>query len=153
IRRAGLRKSPAGAPDMDPSKQREDLVAYVDGELPAAEAREIESWLAGDAEARERRRHLQEDALVLRGLFGAVLREPVPAALSAAIGAAKAGPARTRGRELLQRSRRRAIGTLLAAAAMACLIIGGVGGFLGGRYEARREGAAVQPLAPNWIMQ
>ena len=33
---------------MDRAKLREDLVAYVDGELPAAEAREIETWLAGD---------------------------------------------------------------------------------------------------------
>src|SRR5262249_14753050 len=113
------------------------------------------TWLAGDAEARERRRHLQEDALALRGLFGAVLREPVPAALGAAIGAAKAGSARASGAvvELLRRSRPRTIGTLLAAAAIACLIIGGAGGFLGGRYEAHREGAAAQPLAPNWIMQ
>src|SRR5262249_30064480 len=106
---------------MDPSKQREDLVAYVDGELPAAEAREIETWLGGDAEARERRRHLQEDALALRGLFGAVLREPVPAALGAAIGAARAGSPPASGTMMFRRSRSRAIGTLLTAAAIACL--------------------------------
>ena len=72
---------------MDRAKLREDLVAYVDGELPAAAAREIETWLAADPEAQELRRHLQEDVVPLRGLFSAALREPVPAALSAGIGA------------------------------------------------------------------
>src|SRR5262245_37560439 len=90
MRRADRRKSRAGAPDMDRAKLREDLVAYVDGELPAAEAREIETWLAADPAAQELRRHLKEDALALRGLFGAALREPVPAALSGAIGGAAA---------------------------------------------------------------
>src|SRR5262245_57603188 len=112
---------------MDPSKQREDLVAYVDGELPAAEARDIETWLAGDAEARELRRHLQEDALALRGLFGAVLREPVPATLSGAIGGAAAPtPGGSTVVNLPQQSRSQKVGPWLAAAAVACLVIGGL---------------------------
>jgi len=56
---------------MDRAKLREDLVAYVDGELPAAEVSEVESWLAVDPEAQELRRNLQEDLVALRGLFSA----------------------------------------------------------------------------------
>jgi anti-sigma factor RsiW len=153
---------------MDRAKLREDLVAYVDGELPAAEAREMEAWLAADPEAQELRRHLQEDALALRGLFGAVLREPVPAGLSAAIGAAKATPAATGGTvvDLPRRSQPRRIAPWLAAAAIAGLVVGGLGGFFGERQQRRQEVAqlqqqltqlqqqvaAIQP-APTWIMQ
>jgi anti-sigma factor RsiW len=131
---------------MDRAKLREDLVAYVDGELPAAEARKIETWLAGDAEAQELRRNLQEDALALRGLFGAVLREPVPAGLGEPPGGAKTMPASAGGTvvELPRRSRARAGGLWLAAASIAGLVIGGLGGFFGGLH--------LQP-APSWIMQ
>jgi anti-sigma factor RsiW len=140
---------------MDRAKLREDLVAYVDGELPAAEAREIEAWLGSDPEAEELRRHLQEDALALRGLFGAVLREPVPEALSARIGA----PAGTRAAAgaavvgLPQRARPRPMGPWLAAASIACLVLGGVAGFYGGDYQARQEIAAMPAQPPSWIMQ
>jgi len=140
---------------MDRAKLREDLVAYVDGELPAAEARNIETWLAGDAEAQELRRNLQEDALALRGLFGAVLREPVPANLSAPLGGATAAPLQASGTvvELPGRSRPRPLGLWLAAAAIACLAIGGLAGFFGGQYQARQEIAAIPPQPPSWIMQ
>lgn len=140
---------------MDRAKLREDLVAFVDGELPAAEAREIETWLASDADAQELRRHLQEDALALRGLFGAVLREPVPAALSAVIGAAKAAPTAAGGTvvELPQRPQPRPMGLWLAAASIACLVVGGVAGFFGGEYQAQQEIAAIPAPPPSWIMQ
>jgi len=140
---------------MDRAKLREDLVAYVDGELPAGEAREIETWIAGDAEAQELRRHLQEDALALRGLFGAVLREPVPASLGASLGGATATPLQASGTvvELPRRPRPRALGLWLAAASIACLVIGGLAGFYGGQYQARQEIAAVPPQPPSWITQ
>jgi anti-sigma factor RsiW len=126
---------------MDRAKLREDLVAYVDGELPAAEAREIESWIAADPDAQELRRHLQEDALALRGLFGAALREPVPATLTAAVGAAKAPPAPAGGTvvELARRAQPRPVARWLAAAAIAGLVIGGLGGFLGERQRGKQE--------------
>jgi anti-sigma factor RsiW len=131
---------------MDRAKLREDLVAYVDGELPAAEAREIESWLAGDPEAQELRRHLQEDALALRGLFGAVLREPVPAALGAPVGGSGAARAPTGGTvvELSRRARPRPVGLWLAAASIACLVVGGLGGFFGAQQQSRHEIAGLQ---------
>ena len=140
---------------MDRAKLREDLVAYVDGELPAAEVREIETWLAGDVEAQQLRRELQEDRVALRGLFGAVLREPVPLRLGASIGGAAVVRAPTSGTvvELPRRSRPRPLGLWLAAASIACLVIGGLAGFLGGQYQARQDIAAVQPPAPSWIMQ
>ena len=131
---------------MDRAKLREDLVAYVDGELPAAEAREIESWLAGDPEAQELRRHLQGDALALRGLFGAALREPVPAALTASIGAGNVARASAGGTvvELPRRAQPRPVARWLAAAAIAGLAVGGLGGFLGERQQGRQEIAQLQ---------
>ncbi len=139
---------------MDRAKLREDLVAYGDGELPAAEAREIEAWLAGDAEAQQLRRDLQEDLVALRGLFSAVLREPVPPRLGASIGGATVVRAPTSGTvvELPRRSRPRPRGLWLAAASIACLAIGGLAGFFGGQYQARQEMAAASQ-APSWIMQ
>jgi anti-sigma factor RsiW len=145
---------------MDRSKLREDLVAYVDGELPAAEAREIETWLAADPAAQELRQHLQEDALALRGLLGAVLREPVPATLSAPLGGAAArAPAGGTVVELPRRASPRPVGAWLAAAAIAGLVVGGLGGFFGGELplrqqldETRHQLAAAQQPQP-WIMQ
>ena len=138
---------------MDRAKLREDLVAYVDGELPAAEAHTIEAWLAGDAEAQELRRNLQEDALALRGLFGAVLREPVPPSLGAPLGGATAAPLQASGTVIELPRRPRQFGSWLAAASIACLVIGGLAGFYGGQYQARQEMAAIAPQPPSWIMQ
>ena len=131
---------------MDQAKLREDLVAYVDGELPAAEARAIETWLAGDPAAQELRRHLQEDLLALRGLFGAVLREPVPVDLSAPLGRAPAAAAVAGGTvvELPRRAQPRLVARWLAAAAIAGLAVGGLGGFLGERQQGRQELAQLQ---------
>jgi len=131
---------------MDRAKLREDLVAYVDGELPAAEAREIETWLAADPAAQELRRHLQEDALALRGLFGAALREPVPATLSASIGGAAVARPQPAGTvvELPRRARPRPVGLWLAAASIACLVVGGLAGFFGAQQQARQEMAGLQ---------
>jgi anti-sigma factor RsiW len=130
---------------MDRAKLREDLVAYVDGELPAAEAREIETWLAADPTAQELRRHLQEDALALRGLFGAALREPVPAALSVigepAVARPQAGGTVV---ELPRRPQPRPVGLWLAAASIACLVVGGLAGFFGAQQQARQETAGLQ---------
>ena len=138
---------------MDRAKLREDLVAYVDGELPAGEARKIEAWIAGDAEAQELRRNLQEDALALRGLFSAVLREPVPASLSASLGGATAAPLQASGTVAELPRRPRPLRLWLAAASSACLAIGGLAGFYGGQYQARQEIAAIPPQPPSWIMQ
>lgn len=56
----------------------ESLVAYVDGELGAAELRRIEAALADDPEARRSVRELRESAALLRSAFNETLNEPVP---------------------------------------------------------------------------
>ncbi|MGE0117423.1 MAG: anti-sigma factor [Dongiaceae bacterium] len=142
---------------MEPAKLREDLVAYLDGELPADEARAVEAWLAGDAEAQQLRRQLQEDNLALRGLLSAVLREPAPRALQDAIAAPASHRAQTGDRAAVAPfpagARPRAMASWLAAAAAVCLVVGGLGGFLAGQHQARQELAATAPQPPSWIMQ
>ena len=144
---------------MDQAKLRESLVAYVDNELPADEARAIEAWLAGDAEAQQLRRQLHEDNLVLRGLLSAVLREPVPPEMTAKFAprASDAAPATQQQSAtvapLPSRARPWRIAPWLAVAAAVCLIVGGLGGFFAGQYQTRQEMAAVPPQPPSWIMQ
>jgi anti-sigma factor RsiW len=143
---------------MDRAKLREDLVAYVDNELPADEARAIEAWLAADAEAQQLRRQLHEDNLVLRGLLSAVLREPVPPEMTAKLAprASDAAPAIQQSAtvaSLPPRARPWRIAPWLAAAAAVCLIVGGLGGFFAGQYQTRQEMAAAMPQPTSWIMQ
>jgi anti-sigma factor RsiW len=142
---------------MDRAKLREDLVAYVDGELAAADARAVEAWLAGDAEAQQLRRQLQEDSLALRGLLSAVLREPAPKQLVDAItpkGDADARPAAgATVAQLPGRARPRPLAPWVAMAAAVCLIVGGLGGFFAGQYQTRQEMASVTPQPLSWIMQ
>lgn len=66
------------------------LMAYVDGEVDADTAREIEAALAGDPALALRVQHLRDSAMMARGAFAEVLHEPVPDRLIAALG----GPAR-----------------------------------------------------------
>lgn len=67
------------------------LMAYVDGEVDADTAREIEAMLAGDPALALRVQHLRDSAMMARGAFAEVLHEPVPDRLVAALG----GPARS----------------------------------------------------------
>src|SRR5262249_3005781 len=86
------------------------------------------------------------DALALRGLFGAALREPVPATLSASIGGA-AARAQSGGTvvELTRRTARpRPVGPWLAAASIACLVVGGLARFFGARQQGRQQVAQLQ---------
>ncbi len=61
------------------------LMAYADGELPAAEVARVEALLARDPAARERVRRYRETAALARAAFASTLEEPVPAALEARI--------------------------------------------------------------------
>jgi len=142
---------------MDRAKLREDLVAYVDGELPAEQVRAIESWLASDAEAQQLRRQLQEDNLALRGLLSGVLRDPVPKQLVDAIGLSSSEtsakpPESATIAPFPSRTRPRPMAPWLAAAAAISLVVGGLGGFFAGQYQTRQELAAAQQ-PPSWIMQ
>jgi anti-sigma factor RsiW len=143
---------------MDRAKMREDLVAYMDGELAAADARVVEAWLAGDAEAQQLRRQLQEDSLVLRGLLSAVLRDAPPQHLVAAVAPGPLrpeAPAETKAAALPVRPARAGVAPgWLAAAAVLCLIVGGTGGFFAGQHQARQEmaDAAAEPQSRNWVV-
>jgi surface antigen len=63
----------------------EQLVAWVDGELPDDEARAIASAVESDAALAARVRPFRESRRVLEDAFAAQLREPVPARLLAAL--------------------------------------------------------------------
>jgi anti-sigma factor RsiW len=60
------------------------LVAYLDGEVEAAEQREIEAWLDNDPGARDKLAALERSADLLRQAYDGVLREPLPGRLLAA---------------------------------------------------------------------
>jgi anti-sigma factor RsiW len=143
---------------MDRAKLREDLVAYVDGELAAADARAVEAWLAADAEAQELRRQLQEDSLALRGLLSAVLRDSVPKQLVDAIAPASSAipptaPEHATVAQFPSRARPRPMAPWLAVAAAVCLVVGGLGGFFAGQYQTRQDMASAAQQPPSWIMQ
>ncbi len=131
------------------------LVAYLDGELEAAERREIEAWLDGDPAARRQLAALAESAELVRRAFDEVLHEPVPQRLIAAARgeasggeavAAQTGPrilpfvrrrfarqpsARQPGVGRPVRVRRWRVGVPVAASLLG-LLIGGGAGYLGG---------------------
>jgi anti-sigma factor RsiW len=62
----------------------EALVAYLDGELDAAEQGHVEAWLAADPTARDRLAALAQSATLVRSAFADIVNEPVPEYLIAA---------------------------------------------------------------------
>lgn len=62
----------------------EQLSAWLDGELPATAAAQVEAWLAEHPEDAARVQRWAADRDALRSIFGPVAAEPVPAALQAA---------------------------------------------------------------------
>ena len=66
------------------------LMAYVDGEVDAQTAREIEATIATDPAIGRRVAMFRQTATMMRGAFGEVLHEPVPERLLGALGG---GPA------------------------------------------------------------
>lgn len=108
------------------------LMAYVDGELDAQSAREVEAAMAADAELAalvERHRRLRAAA---HEAFAGVLDEPVPSRLSQAAAAAPA---------------RRLSGPPSWAALAATLLVGVIGGGALGAYLDRPARGAGDPLA------
>jgi anti-sigma factor RsiW len=61
------------------------LVAYVDGELDAEAARQVEAALVNDADARRCVRELRESASLLQGAFHGKPETPIPSRLLATI--------------------------------------------------------------------
>jgi len=62
----------------------EALVAYLDGELDAAEQRQVEAWLDADRGAREQLAALAQSGALVRSAFADIVNEPVPEHLIAA---------------------------------------------------------------------
>ena len=146
-----------------PHRAEEDLVAYLDGELPPADRREVEAWLAGDPVARDALAALAASDALIRRAFDETLQEPVPERLIAAIRAAAEAPALeakilpfnlARARPPLPRFWRR-WAALPVAASLCGLLLGGGAGYLGfGKGSSGGDGkpAAVQQAAASgWL--
>lgn len=104
-----------------------DLQAYVDGRLNAMRVVEVEAFLAAHPETAERVQAYRAQNHALRALFDAVLDEPLPARFSVTL------------------SRRSRFAAMRAAAAVAWLAIGGLGGYL--LHGSLAPGTAVTALA------
>lgn len=90
----------------------EDLHAYVDGQLGAERQAEVESWLAQDPDAAARVNAYRSQNAALRALFDPVTQEPVPNRLKDAL------------------APKRSSWGMRAAAALAWVAVGGLGGYL-----------------------
>jgi anti-sigma factor RsiW len=125
----------------------EALVAYLDGELDAAERRLVEDWLDAEPAAHERLLALAASASLVRSAFDEVLNEAVPERLVAAARGETGGTGMRPGGSapIIPLSGRKArtsrvtpggslrhwgVG-LPAAAALAGLLVGGSAGFFG----------------------
>jgi anti-sigma factor RsiW len=109
------------------------LVAYVDGELDAASAREVEQALEASPVARNTVAKLRASAALVRAAFADALHEPPPPGLVAMLRAAT--------------PRRRPRTYWLPIAASIALLIGGVAaGALGLRHLDHAEAVAQAPV-------
>lgn len=70
-----------------------DLMAYVDGELPPAEAARVAAAIAADPDLARREAELRALGARIGAAFDSVLDEPVPDRLTALLHASAAGPA------------------------------------------------------------
>ncbi len=135
------------------------LVAYVDGELSAAEMGRVEELLTDDPKAQQLRDILRSQKESLKGLQSNIVEQPVPDVLIAAIrgGAAKAGEgdALAGGGSPATALSSSNTGSVksptrlwLVAASVAFLVVGAAGGFVaGGQY-------AIPPAAQqDWLTQ
>ena len=109
------------------------VMAYVDGEVDAATAREIETRAAGDAALAQQIRAMRESSAMARAAFNEVLHEEVPDRLIAAI---RAGAPAAAGnvvsladRKPDRRGARIIIGWALAAS-LAALVLGSTGTYM-----------------------
>ncbi len=116
------------------------LSAFLDGELPEAEAREIEDALARDPALQAELEALMEADTAIKGVFDEMLDEPIPAKLAAAVrDASEPAPANLStpptGRKWW-----------VAAVALLALGIGSFGGYMTGVTQDTQVSAA-----PDWL--
>lgn len=93
----------------------DELHAYVDGELPAERRGAVEAWLAAHPDDAARVAAWRSQSELIRARFGAVAEEQPPQRLNVA---------------RLLRGRRRRMAAMVATAAMAAFLAGGVAGWL-----------------------
>ena len=91
------------------------LHAYVDGELDAEARAEVEVWLSGHPEDRERIQAYQSQAVALHNLYDPILEEPLPDSLKTLAAKPSSGPPAS---------------WMRIAAAIMLLATGGAGGWL-----------------------
>jgi len=108
--------------DLPLNLDQETLVAYVDKELPPAQAAAVEAALMQNAAARETVRQLRLSAASVAHAYDAVLNEPVPDRLLLAAGAGSAGAPLHRQSPSMRRM-------LPLAATLAALAIGLAAGY------------------------
>jgi anti-sigma factor RsiW len=136
----------------------EALIAYLDGELDAAERQQVEAWLAADPAARDRAAELARSADLVRGAYAGIVNEPVPERLlAAARGVTEAArmPAQRAEIHVLQRparavaahsARRWQVG-LAAAAGLFGLLFGSAGTYLSSSLLSPAKPDAERQLA------
>jgi anti-sigma factor RsiW len=140
----------------------ETLVAYLDGEIDAAERRQVEAWLDSDLEARDRLAALAESTNLVRSAYAEFVNEPVPDRLiAAARGEAAAVIGQGNVVPLMRPEWKSMSATrwwigVAAAAGLFGLAIGGAGGFFGNGLLSSRNApgerqVAVAASASNWL--
>lgn len=146
------------------------LMAYVDGEVDAGTAREIEASLAADPALAARAQRLRDSAAMTRAAYADVLHEPVPDRLIAALGGAPsssgapqkhahampasptvvpfAKPERAAGGAVP----RRMVASWALAAGLAALVIGyGAGQYNSLRAPSAEDGIQITASSERWL--
>ncbi len=125
------------------------LMAYVDGEVDAATAREIEALMTTDAGLAQRARLMREVGATARAAYGDALHEEIPERLIAALGPASRGAAAasaggalivSHARRVLSPSRKAggrawSFAGWALAASLAAVVVGSGGLYLSGNLE------------------
>jgi anti-sigma factor RsiW len=122
------------------TRYEEKLSAFLDGELPDAEAREIEKALESNPALQADLEQLMAADALARDAFAEMLAAPVPAKLASAVRDAPVGQAANA--TTAPAGRR----WLVAASVALALALGGVAGFVTGANQATQVVSA-----PGWL--
>lgn len=126
----------------------EMLMAYVDNELDAADARRIEEAAGRDASVADRLEQLRRMRTAIRDAYADLAAEPAPAELEGCVRALIEASEAARGtvtplRAMPPRPRVAAPAAGWALAASVAAVAIGIGGYLAGSTQAPRGGTAV----------
>jgi anti-sigma factor RsiW len=135
----------------------ETLVAYLDGELDAADRQEVEAWIDADPEVRDRLAALAGSADLVRSAYADIVDEPIPERLIAAARGESVASAAPHEAQILFLKRpqwiprpaavsRWQVG-FAAAAALFGLIVGGAGTYVGMNALTGANASAERQLA------